>query len=264
LLVSSARRVLVGRLLVKLFLEVAHLLWPSMVLAGLWLVVSLVAFWYAHSTRRPIFLFSGIGALLMMAGQVLSPVRLAYHYLLGISIPGGQAGRVELLVGAYKYQIAIEAMGALLFLAGLVREVMFARRRARTRAARAAEAAKAGVPPTGGAGPGNEALAAPASPGREPERAGFTAGQVGQEVAAETPLASYARMEERARFPLPVPEPEQSCPRCQAMLSVDAQFCGNCGMQLVPAEPPPDDPPTSSQGQASAHAARWRSREEFL
>ncbi|HEY7126158.1 MAG TPA: zinc ribbon domain-containing protein [Ktedonobacterales bacterium] len=253
----------------KLFVEVAHLLWPSLVLAGLWLVVSLVAFWYARSTRRPVFLFSGIGALLMMAGQVLSPARLAYHYLKGIPIPGGLQGRIELLVGAYKYQIAIEAIGALFFLAGLVREVMLARRRARVRAA---EAALAGGAPVADDGLSGEGVAASASPTkRGSERTGFSSGQTGQmATTVRSPLAQYGSPHSSTeQEPLPTLESsgsEQPCPRCQTLLSVDAQFCGNCGMQLDTVGTPPffDERSTYRQDRASAHSAGLRSNEEFM
>ncbi len=253
----------------KVFMEVAHLLWPSMVLAGLWLVVSLVAFWYLRSTRRPVFLFSGIGALLMMTGQVLSPARLAYHYVKGLPIPGGQVGRIELLVGAYKYQIAIEAIGALLFLTGLVREVMLARRRAR---ARAAEAALAGGAPVISNGPDSEGLAAPASPTRRGSEMmpGFSSGRTGQVEAVRPPLAPQAAPHgSPEREPLPTraaSRSEQPCPRCRMMLSVDAQFCGNCGMQLETAGMPPffEEGSTYRQDRTSAHSGGLRSREEFM
>src|SRR5262245_43643921 len=106
----------------KYVIEAIKLLWPSVVLAGIWIAVSLASFWYARTTRRPIFVFSGVAALFMMVGEVLSPARIAYHYISGIHIPGGVAGRVEVLVGAYKYQIAIEAVGAVFFLVGIFRE----------------------------------------------------------------------------------------------------------------------------------------------
>ncbi len=251
----------------KLFVAVAHLLWPSMVLAGIWLVVGLVAFWYARSTRRPIFLFSGIGALLMMVGQILSPARLAYHYLQGVPIPGGQAGRFELLVGAYKYQIAVEAIGALFFLAGLVREVMFARRRARLNAARASETAGAYAASVGGEKLDNEAPVMPTiQADRRAESAGFPVGRTNQRAAEVSPLAPYAATA-RGPFPtMPDAGSEQPCPRCQALLSPDAQFCGNCGMQLAPTGPLPfsAEPSEHTQGRTSARSAGFRSNEEFL
>lgn len=251
----------------KLFVTVAHLLWPSMVLAGLWLVVGLVALWYARSTRRPVFTLSAIGAFFMLVGQILSPARLAYHYLKGIPIPGGQAGRIELLVGAYKYQIAIEAIGALFFLAGLVREVMFARRRARLNAARAAQTAGTNAPAVNSDGQGSEAALAATSPAsRRAESAGFPANQVTQAPAAVSPLAPYDVTAMEPYPPSPAAHSEQPCPRCRALLSPDAQFCGNCGMQLPSTGPQSFsvEPPGYPQGRTSARSAGARSNEDFL
>jgi hypothetical protein len=247
----------------KLVVKALELLWPSVALAGLWLVIALVAFWFARSTRRPIFLYSGLGALLLVLGEVISPVRVAFHYWRGTPIPGGTAGKVEVLVGAYKYQIAIEAVGAFLFLIGIVREVMVARRRARSNAARAAGTAMAA-----GALPGDDGLsnASPVASTNPTGRGSGQAGGMSQGRTGGLPLTPYA-----STGPTPLPtQPAGSagrpCPRCQAMLSVDAQFCGNCGMQLVPAEPFQfvNEPPGHQQGRTSARSSGPRSPEEFM
>lgn len=237
----------------NLVVKAFQLLWPSVVLAGIWLVAALVALWFARSTRRPVFLYSGLGVLLLALGEVISPLRVAFHYLKGTPIPGGTAGKVEVLVGAYKYQIAIEAIGALFFLVGLIREVMLARRRAR---ARAAEAALAGGAPVANAGLSGEGLVAPASPARSGlGRTGFSSGRTGQVETVRSPLPTLATSGS-----------EQPCPRCRMMLSVDAQFCGNCGMQLEASGTPNffDEEPTYRQDRTSAHSGGLRSREEFM
>jgi hypothetical protein len=253
----------------KLVLKALELLWPSVVLAGIWLVVALAALWYARSTRRPIFLWSGLGALLLMVGEVISPLRVALHYLRGTPIPGGTAGKVEMLVGAYKYQIAVEALGAILLLVGIGLEVSRARRRARSNSAQPAGPVNPGGAPVGsGAAPGYGVPAMPAGATRS--GAGFGTARpsvrTGQWEGPDVPLPPSGAMSGHTLPTMQAPQAEQPCPRCQVMLSVDAQFCGNCGLQLLPTGPlslSPELPPYP-QGRTSARASGARSNEEFL
>lgn len=138
----------------RLALSVA---WPQLAAGALWLVVALVALYYARATRRPIFLYGGITALLLSLSEVLSPIRLAYRYFTHRVYCGSlDACASELQFGAAKFEWGIAALAALLFLAGLYLEVRRARRRATANnAARAAasqramSAATAGLAPAG-------------------------------------------------------------------------------------------------------------------
>jgi hypothetical protein len=112
----------------RLALSVA---WPQIVVAALWLVVALVALYYARATRRPIFLFGGMTALLLSLSEVLSPIRLAYRYFTHRAYcPTIDACIIDLRFGAAKFEWGIVALAALLFLAGLYLEIRRARRRA--------------------------------------------------------------------------------------------------------------------------------------
>ena len=205
--------------MLKILEKVVPLLWPSMALAGIWLVVALVALWYARSTRRPIFLFGGLAGLLLMLGELLSPGRIVYHYLTGHPIPGGTAGKVDLLLGAYKYQIAVEALGAILLLVGLVREVSRARKRATQRSATR--------------GPG----AAPAA--------------ASSAMAAPQP-ANAMQQRPPTQPTMQAPNAWQTCPACNTRLSADADFCGNCGEPLTSPDLLPDNQrPTIYQGKGA-------------
>jgi hypothetical protein len=234
----------------KLILEAIKLLWPSMVLAAIWLAVGLVGLWYARATRRPIFLWSGLGALLLMLGEVVSPLRVAYNYLKGTPIPGGTVGKIQVLVGAYKYQIAIEALGAIMLLVGIVLEVARARRRARSSAPAPAVNAMA----SGGLMAGSfQATNAPLLPDMPPAGIGNPGGAPALPVRRQMPSS------------LSAPPPGQPCPRCGAVLSQDAQVCSICWLQLAPTGPlaPPFEPPTSPPGRTSARSGGFGSPQQL-
>lgn len=124
--------------------------WPAFFLAALWLVAGLVGLWYARSTRRPIFLWSGLAALLLAAERLLSPARFLFHYLSTHAFYGGgnvAAIRIEFLFGAYKYEWLVDGLAVLSLLLGLILEVRRARRRAiRNTASQAAGQAAMGEP----------------------------------------------------------------------------------------------------------------------
>jgi hypothetical protein len=142
---------------VRLALSLA---WPEILIAVLWLAVLLLALRYALATRRPIFLFSGIAALLLTVSAVLSPARAAYLYFSHRTFCYGVDDcTVQLLFGAAKYKWVLDGLAALLLLVGLFVEVSRARRRAAARnAARANTAANAAMsaPPAGGDAPAGE------------------------------------------------------------------------------------------------------------
>lgn len=133
--------------------------WPAFLLAALWLVVGLVALWYARSTRRPIFLWCGIAALLLVMERLLSPTRFLLHYLSTHTFYGGRnvaAIRIEFLFGAYKYEWVLDGLAVLSLLLGLILEVRRARRRAtRSTTAPAAGPAAMNAPATAFTASGN-------------------------------------------------------------------------------------------------------------
>lgn len=131
--------------------KVIALIWPVLFLAALWLIAGLVALYYARSTRRPIFLFSGLAALLMVVERLLSPGRVVIHYLRGQHVSGGTVGKLDLLFGAYKYEWVVEGLAVIVLLVGIILEVRRARQRAR-RAQAAPSAGAAGMeePASGG------------------------------------------------------------------------------------------------------------------
>ncbi|HEU5370424.1 MAG TPA: hypothetical protein VFU69_18275 [Ktedonobacterales bacterium] len=134
----------------RLALSVA---WPQLAAGALWLVVALVALYYARATRRPVFLYGGITALLLSLSEVLSPIRLAYRYFTHRVYCGSLDDcAAELQFGAAKFEWGIVALAALLFLAGIYLEVRRARRRAAaSNAARAAASQRVmgAAPPEG-------------------------------------------------------------------------------------------------------------------
>jgi hypothetical protein len=131
------------------------ILWPVLILSIIWLIGGLVALFYARATRRPIFLFSALVAFLMIAERLLSPARVALHYLQNRHIYTGASGTLDLVAGAYKFEWLIDGLAAALLLIGIILEVRRARQRAvRVQAARtpgavgmasAAEAVSAGA-----------------------------------------------------------------------------------------------------------------------
>jgi len=139
--------------MLKYFGEALGVIWPVLLLAILWLIVGIVALFYARSTRRPIFLFGGLTALLLMLDQLLSPVRVVYRYVSHQPLCSNRAAcKIDLLFGAYKYEWLVVGLAAIVLLIGIVLEVS----RARKRAARntAARNAALGAPSaTGGASP---------------------------------------------------------------------------------------------------------------
>jgi hypothetical protein len=117
------------------------ILWPALVVSGLWLIGGLVALFYARATRRPIFFFSALVAFLMIVERSLSPARIALHYLQNKYIYTGTSGTLELVAGGYKFEWLIDGLAAALLLIGIILEV----RRARQRAVRAQVARAAGA-----------------------------------------------------------------------------------------------------------------------
>ncbi len=149
--------------------KVVALLWPVLLLALLWLVVGMLALIYARATRRPIFLFSGLAALLLVVEHLLSPGRVFYHYLNSQPVYGGQRGRLDLLFGAYKYEWLVDGLAATLLLAGIIWEVVRARRRAaRNHAARAASLATLGTKSAAEIAPASTLTQASSHPGDQP------------------------------------------------------------------------------------------------
>lgn len=116
------------------------LAWPQITVAILWFIVALAALRYARATRRPVFLWGGMAALLLSLSEVLSPLRLAYRYFSHrISCPSYDACAVELQFGAAKFVWPIVGLAAVLFFVGFYLDVARARRRAAANnAARAA------------------------------------------------------------------------------------------------------------------------------
>ena len=107
------------------------LAWPQIVVAVLWLLVGLVALRYRLMTKRPIFLFAGIAALLLSPSEILSPLRLALRYVTHrVYCPSTDACTVELQFGAAKYEWLLVGLAAVIFFVGLYLEVARARRRA--------------------------------------------------------------------------------------------------------------------------------------
>lgn len=132
------------------------LAWPKLLIAVLWLVAGLAALWYARITRRPLFLFSGIAALLLSGSQILSPARLAYQYFNHrLSCASLDSCTNDLLYGAARFEWLIGGLAALVLVIGIFLEVAYARRRARANlaaraardAARVANAAPVAAPP---------------------------------------------------------------------------------------------------------------------
>lgn len=123
------------------------ILWPVLIVSGLWLIGGLVALFYARATRRPIFLFSGLAALLLIVEHLISPARIALHYLQHKHIYTGTFGILDMVAGGYKVEWLIEALAAALLLLGIILEVRRARQRAvRAQMARAAGAAEMAEP----------------------------------------------------------------------------------------------------------------------
>ena len=142
------------------YLHQALAYWPLFLLAALWLLVGLAALYYARTTRRPIFLFSGLAALALMVERLLSPARFLFHYLTTHAFYGGNNPsevKIEFLFGAYKYEWLVDGAAALLLLLGVILEI----RRARRRAAQSNAARSAGQSPMGATG---AAGAAPVTP----------------------------------------------------------------------------------------------------
>jgi hypothetical protein len=141
------------------YLSQALAYWPAFLLAALWLVAGLVALRYASSTRRPIFLWGGLAALLLAVERMLSPMRFLLHYLSTHTFYGGgnvATIRIEFLFGAYKYEWVVDGLAVLSFLLGLLLEVRRARRRAiRNAAAQAAGPAAMDDPATAFPAAGN-------------------------------------------------------------------------------------------------------------
>ncbi len=150
------------------------LAWPQIVVAMLWFGAALVALWYARATRRPVFLFGGIAALMISLSEVLSPLRLAYRYFTHREYCFSTATcTVELQFGAAKFEWVIVGMAAFVLATGFYLEVRRARRRAAANnAARAAAR--------------NAAMAAASAGGAVP--AGAFAGQY--QAAAEEPAGA--------------------------------------------------------------------------
>ncbi|HEY7348729.1 MAG TPA: hypothetical protein VH599_10475 [Ktedonobacterales bacterium] len=144
------------------YLDLAlSLAWPQIVVAILWFVAGVVALRYARATRRPLFLFSGIAALLLAGSEVLSPARLAYRYFTHrVSCVSFDACSDELLFGAAKFEWLIGGIAALALLIGVVLEVSRARRRAKAK-----NAARVGSNVTLGVSPGAGVVPAAASVG---------------------------------------------------------------------------------------------------
>ncbi len=158
------------------------LAWPQIVVAVLWFVAALAALRYARITKRPLFLFGGIAALLLSASEILSPARLAERYFTNrVYCPSVDACTSELRFGAAKYEWLIAAMAALVFGVGLYLEIAYARRRAAAKnAARAASSALA------------------ASSAREPAPAGVFVGQHQAASAAQSVVGYGAAQPEDA------------------------------------------------------------------
>lgn len=135
--------------------KVVALAWPVALLAILWLVVGIVALYYARSTRRPIFLFVGLSALLLVVAQSLSPLRAAYrHFSHQYLCTTTEQCKVEILFGAYKYEWLVDGLAVLLLLCGVLLEIRRARRRAaQGSAVRAAAQSPMGAPVAAGAAP---------------------------------------------------------------------------------------------------------------
>jgi len=131
------------------YLGQAFAYWPQFLLAALWLVAGIAALYYARSTRRPLFLLSGLAALLLMLERLLSPLRFLLHYLSTHSFYGGgnvAAIRIEFLFGAYKYEWVLDGLAVLALLAGVLLEIRRARQRARRIALPPAGMAASGAP----------------------------------------------------------------------------------------------------------------------
>jgi hypothetical protein len=169
--------------------------WPQLLVGILWLAVALMALRYARATRRPIFLYSGITALLLMFSEVLSPIRIAYHYFThNLLCATTTQCKVELLSGAYKYEQLIDGIAVLVFLLGLYLEVSRARRRAAaSSAARAANTAAPGVPPVGANSAGAYAGPYQAAPLGANSPTGAFAGPY-QAAPQGQPIGSYDAM----------------------------------------------------------------------
>ena len=116
------------------------LAWPQLAVGVVWFVAGLAALRYALTTKRPVFLYGGIAALLLSLSEVLSPLRLAYRYYTNrVYCPSTDACTIELRFGAAKFEWAIVGLAAVVFFIGLYLEVSRARKRAAvTNAARAA------------------------------------------------------------------------------------------------------------------------------
>jgi hypothetical protein len=107
------------------------LAWPQIAVGVVWLVVGLAALRYALTTKRPVFLYGGIAALLLSLSEVLSPLRLAYRYYTGrVYCPSTDACTIELRFGAAKFEWVIVGVAAIVFFVGLYLEVSRARKRA--------------------------------------------------------------------------------------------------------------------------------------
>lgn len=172
------------------------ILWPVIIVSGLWLMGGLVALFYARATRRPIFLFSALVAFLMIVERLISPGRVALHYLQNKYIYTGDAGTLDLVAGGYKFEWLLDALAAALLLTGIILEV----RRARQRAVRA----QVGQPVGGMGAPavaGNAPAGAYAQPSAGQARASHSFGVPGtgaastvrasQEFSAEEPPTVY-------------------------------------------------------------------------
>ncbi len=124
----------------KLALSLA---WPQLAVGVVWFVAGLAALRYALKTKRPIFLWGGIAALLLSLSEVLSPLRLAYRYFTNrVYCPSTDACTIELRFGAAKFEWVIMGVAAVVFFVGLYLEVSRARKRAAANnAARAANQA---------------------------------------------------------------------------------------------------------------------------
>lgn len=172
------------------------ILWPVLIVSGLWLIGGLVALFYARATRRPIFLFSSFVAFLMIVEHAISPARIALHYLQNKHIYTGAVGILDLVAGGYKVEWLIEALAAALLLLGIILEVRRARQRAvRAQTARAAGAAEVAEPVAGAAPPG-----AYTQPSAAPSRASRSFG------VPDTGSASVERRPSQA-FPAEEPPP---------------------------------------------------------
>jgi len=140
------------------------LAWPQIVVAIFWFAAGLLALRYALATRRPVFTWGGLAALLIALSEILSPLRLALRYFTNrLTCPTADACTTELQFGAAKYEWLLVGLAAVLFGVGIFLEVARARRRAQTNnAARAAQ--QRGMPVPAGAHVSHH----PASPVSQP------------------------------------------------------------------------------------------------